>query len=128
MSAQLIPSPPTCLITGKLIGHPDTCGDCDPCGAVHRLPECLRNITAEIVCWSNKYASAMGDIDGLSAAITAVEKERDELREALKPFAAADRALGSDPGPYRLQTFTGYREIERSHFRRARAALKKPEA
>lgn len=38
---------------------------------------------------------------------------------ALEPFARADRALGSEPGPFRFETATGYRLIEREDLKRA---------
>lgn len=48
--------------------------------------------------------------------------------EALRPFAAADRAIGKLDGPVRFYTDTGYREIEREELTRAREALESLEA
>ena len=51
---------------------------------------------------------------------TRAEKAESELstlrscvREVVGPFARADRAIGSEPGPFRFETGTGHRLIER---------------
>lgn len=50
-----------------------------------------------------------------------------EAKEVVRPFAAADRAIGNEPGPFRFDTGTGYRTVEREDLRRARAFLSKLE-
>lgn len=49
--------------------------------------------------------------------IAALESElstlRARVREVVGPFARADRAIGSEPGPFRFETGTGHRLIER---------------
>lgn len=60
---------------------------------------------------------------GTQTAEDAAEAENERLRGALEPFAAADRAIGDEPGPFRFETGTGHRVIERDDFLRARAAL-----
>lgn len=62
----------------------------------------------------------------LPAALDEIERlraENEKLREALKPFARADRAIGDEPGPYRFETGAGYRLIDRESLRRARRAF-----
>ena len=49
--------------------------------------------------------------------------EIERLREALEPFARADRAIGDEPGPFRFETGSGYRPVDREDIRRARRAL-----
>jgi hypothetical protein len=73
---------------------------------------------------------AAAHIKTLSLTLAEVEQQLNETKvklrvasEALRPFAAADRAVGDDEGPFRLETMTGYREITRDDLRRARAAL-----
>jgi len=51
------------------------------------------------------------------------EPVNEQMLEALEPFARADRAIGTDPGPFRFETSTGHRLIEREDFSRASAAL-----
>lgn len=52
-----------------------------------------------------------------SKARVAAESElstlRARVREVVWPFARADRAIGSEPGPFRFETGTGHRLIER---------------
>lgn len=55
--------------------------------------------------------------------IAELKRQLAEARAALEPFARHCRAIGSEPGPFRLETFTGWREIPREHFDRARAVL-----
>jgi hypothetical protein len=58
-----------------------------------------------------------------ATAIRALVAENERLRLALQPFARADRAIGNEPGPFRFETGTGHRLIERDDLRNARAAL-----
>jgi len=53
----------------------------------------------------------------IEARADAAESElstlRARVREVVGPFAKADRAIGSERGPFRFETGTGYRLIER---------------
>ena len=43
------------------------------------------------------------------------------LLEALEPFKRVDTAIGSEPGPFRFETGSGHRLVERGDFRRLAA-------
>ncbi|MFG1302116.1 hypothetical protein V5F49_20210 [Xanthobacter sp. V3C-3] len=89
--------------------------------------------------WAKKAGEAEGRlkasewpdvVEGWRERAETAERERDEaraeverLRNALEPFARADRAIGNEPGPFRFETGTGYRLIERHDLRQASAAL-----
>ena len=47
----------------------------------------------------------------------------DVAEGALEPVARSDTAIGDEPGPFRFETGTGHRLVERSDLRRARVAL-----
>lgn len=68
------------------------------------------------------------DYDAATTAIAEANRKIERLREALAPFARADRAIGNEPGPFRFETGTGHRELHRDDLRRARAALAETEA
>src|SRR5262249_13838163 len=36
-----------CVITGRIAGDADACGDCDPCSAAHAVPEVVKRLLAE---------------------------------------------------------------------------------
>jgi len=65
----------------------------------------------------------MGEVNFLLAALAERDARIAGLVEALRPFAAADRAIGDTPGPFRFETGTGHRLIEREDLWRARRAL-----
>ncbi len=48
-----------------------------------------------------------------AAAEAELSTLRARVREVVVPFARADRAIGSEPGPFRFETGTGHRLIER---------------
>lgn len=50
---------PTCCVTGRIAGDSDACGDCDPCGAAHAVPDAVKRLLAEKDEWRTKYAEAM---------------------------------------------------------------------
>ena len=50
---------PVCIITGRIAGDSDACGDCDPCSAAHTVPEGVKRLLAEKEQWRAKYAEAM---------------------------------------------------------------------
>lgn len=56
-------------------------------------------------------------------AHTAAEARAEKMAEALEPFARADRALGSEAGPFRFETSTGHVLIRREDLHQASAAL-----
>ena len=46
---------PTCTITGHVSGHPDACGDCDPCSASYCVQLSVKRLIAELNEWRAKY-------------------------------------------------------------------------
>ena len=50
--------PNTCIITGRLVGHPDTCGDCDPCIAGGSMPAPVKALLDEMVHWCARFEDA----------------------------------------------------------------------
>ena len=52
---------PICIITGRIAGDSDACGDCDPCGAAHVVPDVVKRLLAEKDGWREKYANAMAE-------------------------------------------------------------------
>ena len=50
---------PVCIITGRIAGDSDACGDCDPCSAAHTVPSVVKRLLAERDEWREKYAEAM---------------------------------------------------------------------
>jgi len=50
-----------CVITGRIAGDADACGDCDPCSAAHAVPEVVKRLLAEKEEWRQKYADAMAN-------------------------------------------------------------------
>jgi hypothetical protein len=63
----------------------------------------------------------------IAAEYRALLDELSRLREALEPFARADRAIGDEPGPFRFETGRGHRLVEREHFRAAARVLSERE-
>lgn len=53
--------PNTCVITGRLVGHPDTCGDCDPCGA--SIPAPVKSVLDELAYWCSRFEEAQSSAD-----------------------------------------------------------------
>lgn len=56
---------PICCVTGRIAGDPYACGDCDPCGAAHSVPEPVKRLIKERDDWADKYAGAMMELDDL---------------------------------------------------------------
>jgi hypothetical protein len=56
---------PICCVTGRIAGDGFACGDCDPCGAAHLVPEAVRALIKERDEWAGKYEAAMGELDEL---------------------------------------------------------------
>lgn len=63
------------------------------------------------------------EVTRLRDALARAEEREAAMVEALTPFARADAAIGAERGPFRFETGTGYRLIEREDLARARAAL-----
>lgn len=57
------------------------------------------------------------------AAESELSTLRARVREVVGPFARADVAIGSERGPFRFETGTGYRLIEREDLRAARQLM-----
>lgn len=55
--------------------------------------------------------------------VAGVESLRARVREVVGPFARADVAIGSERGPFRFETGTGYRLIEREDLAAARQLM-----
>lgn len=71
---------PTCVITGRIAGDSDACGDCDPCSAAHAVPDVVKRLLAEKDEWRGKYGQAMEDRDEQRA-------DNARLRASLKGIA-----------------------------------------
>lgn len=52
---------PVCCVTGRIAGDSDACGDCDPCGAAHTVPDVVKRLLTEKEEWRQRYAAAMED-------------------------------------------------------------------
>lgn len=58
---------PICCITGRIAGDGFACGDCDPCGAAHAVPDVVKALLKERDEFADKYEAAMGELDELRA-------------------------------------------------------------
>ena len=58
---------PICCVTGRIAGDPLACGDCDPCGAAHTVPEVVKQLIKERDEWADKYADAMAELDEIES-------------------------------------------------------------
>lgn len=56
---QIVREPPVCVVTGRIAGDSDACGDCDPCSTSHAVPDAVKRLLAEKDEWRNKYADAI---------------------------------------------------------------------
>lgn len=54
---------PTCCITGQIAGHPDACGDCDPCSAAYLVSAPVKRLIAEVEEWRSKYQDMAVKLD-----------------------------------------------------------------
>lgn len=64
---------PTCCITGQIAGHPDACGDCDPCSAAYLVSAPVKRLIAEVVEWRDKYQDVAIQLDAERHTYTAPE-------------------------------------------------------
>lgn len=63
---------PTCIITGQVVGHPDTCGDCDPCIFGKASPP-VKRLIDEINEWRDRYSAAMARCDKQADMIRTID-------------------------------------------------------
>lgn len=54
---------PICIITGRIAGDADACGDCDPCGAAHTVPDVVKRLLAEKEQWRQMYGEAAAAVE-----------------------------------------------------------------
>lgn len=54
---------PICCVTGRIAGDGFACGDCDPCGAAHAVPDAVKSLLKERDDFAAKYEAAMGELD-----------------------------------------------------------------
>lgn len=54
---------PICCVTGRIAGDDFACGDCDPCGAAHAVPDAVKALLQERDEWAGKYEQAMIELD-----------------------------------------------------------------
>lgn len=66
---------PCCIITGRIAGDSDACGDCDPCSAASRVPESIKRLLAEKDEWRSKYGDAAARLDTSPVAPVQAERE-----------------------------------------------------
>jgi hypothetical protein len=83
---------PVCAVTGRIAGDTDACGDCDPCGAAHTVPDVVKRLLAEKEEWRQKYSDAASEVDMLQAAIAFVRGRSARAGEILNEFDATQRA------------------------------------
>lgn len=58
---------PVCCVTGRIAGDSFACGDCDPCGAAHTVPDVVKKLLKERDEFADKYEAAMSELDELRA-------------------------------------------------------------
>lgn len=80
-------APNTCVITGRLVGHPDTCGDCDPCAA--SIPPPVKAVLDDLAHWCNRFEAAQSCADEALALLR-------EARKSLWGGVAFDRDTVAD--------------------------------
>lgn len=60
---------PVCAVTGRIAGDHDACGDCDPCGAAHAVPDVVKRLLAEKEEWRQRYGETATTIDDMRASL-----------------------------------------------------------
>lgn len=65
---------PICCVTGRIAGDGFACGDCDPCGAAHAVPEVVKALMKERDEWADKYECAAMCLDEERPAIDALRE------------------------------------------------------
>lgn len=82
--AETATAVPTCIITGVIVGHPNACGDCDPCALGWSLvPDAVKRLIAEVSEWREEYSRAAGECEDTSTRLSRLEAALREAREAL---------------------------------------------
>jgi hypothetical protein len=76
----------TCCTTGHVVGHPDACGDCDPCGAASSVPGPVKRLIREVEEWRGKYGAAAVENDILRDRLAAEGRGFDALSAAPCPY------------------------------------------
>jgi hypothetical protein len=75
---------PICCVTGRIAGDKDACGDCDPCGAAHAVPEAVKALLKERDEWADRYSAVMAELDELrSSAEPALRSSGESERRAM---------------------------------------------
>lgn len=98
----------TCCVTGRIAGDSDACGDCDPCGAAHSVPQVVRALLAEKDEWRNKFGDAMAALDAKEREVEQwladyAESVQQRVAQAVnlerfvnRMYAAEDKALAAE--------------------------------
>lgn len=73
---------PICAVTGRIAGDADACGDCDPCGAAHMVPDAIKGVLTEKEEWRQRYGTSAAEIERLQAALVQVREVCDDNRPA----------------------------------------------
>lgn len=76
---------PICCVTGLIAGDPDACGDCDPCGASHLVPEPVRKLLKEL--------------DDAATEIASLQERVRVLEEGARACATCGAILADGPQP-----------------------------
>lgn len=66
---------PICAVTGRIAGDADACGDCDPCGAAHMVPDAVKRLLTEKEERRQKYGTSAAEIERLRMALTKLSNE-----------------------------------------------------
>ncbi len=69
---------PVCAVTGRIAGDHFACGDCDPCGAAHRVPDVVKRLLEERDDWANKFSEAATEVDVMREALQAAQNAEDQ--------------------------------------------------
>jgi hypothetical protein len=77
---------PVCVITGRIAGDSDACGDCDPCGAARVVPLVVQRLLAEKDEWRNKYVEAKSEAEPAGAPSDTVAVPRQWLEKVRAAF------------------------------------------
>lgn len=69
---------PICAVTGRIAGDADACGDCDPCGAAHMVPDAIKGVLTEKEEWRQKYGTSAAEIERLRQALETAPRPSSE--------------------------------------------------
>ena len=79
---------PICIITGRISGDSDACGDCDPCLAAYTVPEPVKALLREKDEWRQKYSDAASELDEMRRAAIARRLNEKICREQCEDLGA----------------------------------------